>query len=144
MSRIIIVGGPRNGKSTLARSLGLPHYCGDPLSKVKEPLNNVTYLPEGIDMYGDSGGGEWVWRNWFPLPGPWVFEGHVMARALRRWMRFAPESANRMAYPCDKIIVLRRPHPKAVITEGQERMGRAVMTVWDEIEWRFRAISEER
>jgi hypothetical protein len=148
--RIIIVGGPRRGKSTLAQELRVKAhhdptrehgtnivriFCGDPLSKVKEPRNGVTYLPEGIPISGDDGAAQWVADNWFPMPGPWVCEGWVMARALRRWV------ALRSIMPADRIVVLDRP----AFTEelrGQASMHKAVMTVWHGISHHFAAIAE--
>jgi hypothetical protein len=138
--RVIIVGGPRRGKSTLAKAFALTGYtvrCGDPLSKVKEPLPGVQYLPEGIPISGDDGAAQWVADNWFTLPGPWVCEGWVMARALRRWV------ALRSIMPVDRIIVLDRP----AFTEelkGQASMHKAVMTVWKGIFRHFEAIAEYR
>jgi hypothetical protein len=129
LSRTIIVGGPRCGKSTLARQYrarGVPVFCGDPRSKCKEPEDGVTYLPEGLDW---SEGSQYVANEWFTMPGPWLLEGQIMARALRKWT-----SAGE---PCDEIIVLRNHHPKAVVSPGQRAMHKAVMTVWSEIEGRF-------
>ena len=154
--RIIIVGGPRRGKSTLARSIAqerhgnaafMPHRCGDPLSKVKEPLDSVEYLPEGIPISGDDGAAQWVADNWFTLPGPWVCEGWVMARALRRWLASNPPAARpglgRFAQPADRIIVLDRPG-FGMPSKGQDAMHKAVMTVWGQISHHFEPIVEWR
>lgn len=159
--RIIIVGGPRRGKSTLARELRhvagnpqgyakpCPVRCGDPLSKVKEPLTDVEYLPEGIPISGDGGAAQWVADNWFTLPGPWVCEGWVMARALRRWVAganladYGRDGRLRCPMPADRIIVLDHP----AFTEelkGQANMHRAVMTVWSQIAHHFTPIAEYR
>jgi hypothetical protein len=160
--RIIIVGGPRRGKSTMAGMLSknahphpgtsmlvernppAPIRCGDPLSKVKDPLPGVQYLPEGIPISGDDGAAQWVADNWFTLPGPWVCEGWVMARALRRWL--AGCDARGVPYrdlqrPADRIIVLDRPG-FGMPSKGQEAMHKAVMTVWNGIGHHFEAITE--
>lgn len=144
--RTIIVGGPRRGKSTLALKLGGRIFCGDPLSKVKEPLPGVNYLPEGIPISGDDGAAQWVADNWFTRPGPWVCEGWVMARALRRWLAGCtrdgiPYHAAHQ-YPADRIIVLDRPAFTAEL-KGQASMHKAVMTVWRGIEHYFDAITDE-
>lgn len=146
--RVIIVGGPRRGKSTMAKAFALTGYpvrCGDPLSKVKDPLPGVTYLPEGIPISGDDGAAQWVADNWFAMPGPWVCEGWVMARALRRWLAGNAPSArtglDRFSMPCDRIIVLDRP----AFTEelrGQASMHKAVLTVWSGIAHHFAPITE--
>jgi hypothetical protein len=149
--RVIIVGGPRRGKSTLARELaapvnradrseligGCPIYCGDPLSKVKDPQPGVRYLPEGIPISGDDGAAQWVADNWFTLPGPWVCEGWVMARALRRWLAtYDRRYRENKPGPADRIIVLDRPAFTQEL-KGQASMHKAVMTVWAGIAHHF-------
>lgn len=135
MTRIIIIGGPLRGKSTLARELNAgPIYCGDYRNAVRDPQEGVAYLPDEIPMFGDSGAApEWIVANWFSLPGPWVCEGWIMARALRRW--------NSAEAPADRIIVLDRPFGEP--TKKQDAMHKGVMTVWREIAPRFAEISEE-
>jgi hypothetical protein len=113
------------------KRLGVVVRCGDPASTVLYQKDGTIYLPEGLAFAGDGGGGDWVARNWFSLPGPWVCEGHVMARALRRWFAlYLP------GYPADRIIVLDCPAHRYT-GEGRERMHRAVMKVWREVEHRF-------
>src|SRR5215471_18692626 len=130
--RIIIVGGPRCGKSTIARSYlarGVPVYCGDPAHLVKDREDGITYLPPGLTW---SDGSAYVAQEWFPMPGPWVCEGQIMARVLRKWLRGSP--------PADHIVVLGHHHPKARPTPGQRAMHTAVMSIWREIAHRYRAI----
>jgi hypothetical protein len=139
--RTVILGGPGSGKSTLATELSagaVPVFCGDPASKAKVLVDGVNYLPEGIPFAGDDGAAAWIAGNWFTMPGPWILEGHVMARALRRWAR---DHYN--GVPCDRIIVLTGQH-RADPLKGQLAMGKAVATVWAEISWRFATITEER
>lgn len=140
--RIVIVGGPRCGKSTLARQLreqGAPTFCGDPRSKVKEPEEDVTYLPEGFGMGPESS--RFVADVWFAMPGPWVCEGHVMARALRKWA--SEREWHHM--PCDRIIVLAHHHPDATVTAAQAAMHRGVIEkTWAEIAERYAPITEHR
>lgn len=127
--RVIIVGGPRCGKSTIARTYaarGVPVFCGDPASLAKQREPGVTYLPEGLAW---SEGSAHVAAEWFGRPGPWVCEGQIMARALRKWTG----DGN----PADHIVVLRDHHPGAAPTPGQRAMHKAVMTVWREIEHKF-------
>lgn len=159
--RVVIVGGPRVGKSTLALKLvsalsfepggkRLPIYCGDPLSKVKEPMPGVTYLPEGLPFSGDGGSADWIARNWFQLPGPWVMEGQAMARALRRYMENTDGSMHGgyAPFPCDRIIFMLTPKVQQI--EGQRTMGKGIETVWygkDDkpgVEPYYRAITEYR
>ena len=146
--RIVIVGGPRTGKSTLARELrllGFPTLCGDPESKVKEVEVGVEYLPEGLPVSGDDGAAQWVADNWFTRPGPWCCEGWVMARALRRWGAFENQiHPRRLAMPCERIIVLRRQYQAAVTKAGQVAQHKGVFTVWDTISQYFVPITEYR
>lgn len=130
--RTVIVGGPRTGKSTLARELraqGHPTFCGDPISLVKEPEAGVTYLPDGL---GWSGSSAYVAEHWLSAPGPWVCEGVVMARALRKFAGALP----------DRIIVLANHCPLTPVADGQATMHRGVMTVWREIAARFAPVAE--
>lgn len=129
-NRIVIVGGPRCGKSTLARLLRearqLPTFCGDPRSMVKEPEDNVTYLPEGLHWSDSS---QFVADHWLGRPGPFVCEGQVMARALRKYQ--LGES------PCDLVVVMTHQLPGVQVSAGQAHMHKAVMTVWREVAPRF-------
>lgn len=130
--RIVIVAGPRCGKSTLARQLraeGYPTLCGDPASLAKDLEAGVEYLPEGLEW---SEGSAFVARDWFARPGPWVAEGQIMARALRK------ASADFMP---DEVRVILNHHPAAAVTEGQARMAQGVRTVWAEIAPRFAAVA---
>lgn len=153
--RIVIVAGPRCGKSWLARELseasGAPVFCGDPESKVKEVVPGVNYLPEDLAFSGDDGAAAWVAGYWFSMPGPWICEGHVMARALRRWIRMFEEEFDDdgirlpfRGWPCDRIIVLTEQRPELDLLRGQVSMHKAVMTVWREIEPYFEGMYETR
>lgn len=126
--RTIIVGGPRTGKSTLAQKLDGPIYCTDPKHVVKEPVDNVTYGPD--EEWGKDT--EWIAENWLGKPGPWTVEGHATARALRKYQGEGK--------PCDRIIVLKNQY---YYNEGQRRMHKGVMTVWDEIKHRYADLVED-
>ena len=129
--RTIIVGGPRTGKSTLALRLGAPIYCTDPQSKVKEPLEGVTYGPE-VDWGEDS---DWVANHWLPRQGPWTIEGHATARVLRKYYEQSRHVVGGdVPPPCDRIVVLCRQH---YFSEGQRRMHQGVMTVWHQIKYHY-------
>jgi len=132
--RIVVVGGPRCGKSTYARQFKgvMQVYCGDPRSKCT-PESGVVYLPEEL---GWSESSAYVTDFWLSRPGPWVMEGQVMARALRKWEGSVP--------PCDEIVVFLKQHPKAQVSSGHAAMHKGVMTVWDEISHRFAAITTYR
>ncbi len=144
--RTVIVGGPRCGKSTEAEAIrvgtGARVFCGDPRSKVKEPLDHVTYLPEDLPFAGDFGAAAWVAANWFSMPGPWVCEGHVMARALRRWFQddLVKQPSTGELYPCDLIYVFEDQRQDQELLAGQVAMHKGVMRVWSDIALYFEPI----
>lgn len=138
--RIVIVGGPRCGKSTTARNYrvgGIPTYCGDPRSKVKEPEHGVTYLREGLEFGSPSSA--WIVANWLPMLGSWVLEGHIMARVMRKWLEQNKDLSENV-YPCDEIIVFPNHHPSAIVTGQQRALHKGVMRVWNDVSWRFEPI----
>jgi len=148
--RTVIVGGVSRGKSTLAHELherhGWPVFCADPASKVVYQKPYTTYLPEGLDFAGDNGGAAWVASHWLAAPGPWIVEGHALARALRRWvtsdLAVSPHWKG-MFMPADRIIVLDRPAHRPT-TVAQEALSKGVMKVWMSIAHHFTEITEVR
>lgn len=150
--RVVIVAGPRAGKSWLARELheqhGWPVFCGDPRSKVKDPESGVTYLPEHVplaDTYSGSndGAAAWIADNWFTMPGPWICEGWVMARALRRWALKGTDT-DYWEHPCDRIVVFENQRADQDLLRGQVSMHAAVGTVWRQVRDYYDAITEYR
>jgi hypothetical protein len=110
-ARVVVGGGPRVGKSTLARKLandGRPVRCTD----------------EGIDL-GWSKASEHV-ATWLDATGPWIVEGVAVARALRKWLASHPDGR-----PCD--LLLGSSVPRADRTPGQVTMGKGCETVLAEI-----------
>jgi hypothetical protein len=132
--RAILLGGPLAGKSTLARILrkkeGWPTFCGDPRSAVRSPEPDVTYMPEGLDWSARS---QHVVDAWFRMQGPWVLEGHVMARALRK----LPLDA---VCPADRIFLM--PRTFGQLDVMQAKLTLQVWTVWEEIAPRFAGMWE--
>lgn len=116
MRRILITGAPCTGKSTLAASLGLPHYCTDPSRMTAMGIGT----PDHLDW---SEASEYVAREWLTMPGPWVIEGVAVPRALRKW--------GSDTLPADKLVVLTVPHVE--LTSGQRMMGSALHCVLDEL-----------
>jgi len=106
--RLVILGGPRTGKTTLARTFGT---LGVPVVST--------------DIYDDG-------RSWsaqseavaalFNAPGEWVIEGVTTVRALRKWMRA------HAGKPCDKVIYLVTPYPP--ISKAQFTLLKGVAKVW--------------
>jgi adenylate kinase family enzyme len=114
--RILIIGGPRTGKTTLARSLGaalgVAVYHTD-------KLRRATWSEESTALAAWFGKG---------LPGPWICEGVLVPRGLRKWLadHAAPE------LPADIIYWLSV--PRVECSPGQAAMGKAVSTVWHQVE----------
>ena len=109
MSKIGIVGGPRTGKTTLARKLG----------------GTVHHLDSFMQL-GWSEASEAAAQQIDKISDPAVLEGVSLARALRKWLRSHPEGK-----PLDKVIVLQK--PMAEVSAGQVVMGMGVGTVFNEI-----------
>jgi hypothetical protein len=122
----IVIGGPRTGKSTYARMLraqGIKTYCTDPKSLVKEPEDDVEYLPEGLDW---SEGSQYVADNWLDKENVCI-EGVATVRALRKYIdkhSGLPKGAN--------VVTLDRQHGEP--TKGQVSMKKGVDKIWKEIE----------
>lgn len=138
--KVILVGAPRSGKSTYARELrqqGIPTFCTDPLSLVKDPEQGVTYLPEGMAW---SEASRFIADYWFVAPGPWCIEGIATVRALRK---VTEDGRQRILDTC-RIVRFTRQWRNAVTKPGQVAMAKAIDTVWSEVEPSFRAITEYR
>jgi uncharacterized protein len=133
--QIVLIGGARVGKSTLAahfRSQGIPTYCGDPQSKVKDVEEDVTYLPEGLSW---SEASSYIAENWFSMPGGWCCEGIAMVRALRKWVEivdYDPLTISNL-----RVVYLKTPViDQREMAPGQVAMLKAVETIWQGIkEW---------
>ena len=112
--RLIIVGGPHVGKTTLAKRL-----------KDELGITNTKHSDD-VKHLGWSESSEFA-SKWFNERGEWIIEGVQMARALRKWLKANPKT------PLDAdLVVLNRPFDTLV--EGQESMAKGVRTVFSEIQ----------
>lgn len=109
--RIVIAGGPRTGKSTLAKRLSGGGYR----------------LHDGEELIGlEWSAGSLRAAGWLDGPGPWICENVAMARALRKWLVAHP-----VGVPADLVVQL---HAQvADRSPGQQRMALGCATVWREI-----------
>lgn len=124
MSRIIVIGGPRTGKTTFAKDLS--QRLGHPMKHTDDLIGKLDW--SGASMYASS---------WFDAPGPWIVEGVAAVRALRKWL------AANDGIPCDRIYWLSR--ARLELTPGQAAMAKGCHTVWREIlpELRRRGVAIE-
>lgn len=128
MNRVIIIGHPMAGKSTKANKSGLPVFCTDPKSTVREPNPNVTYMPEGLKWEEQSA---YAINNW--LNGKsWVIEGVGAVRILRKWASMYPN-----VMPCDAVVFMSNPIPQ----DKHVAMRDAVDTIWKEIAAHYKTIT---
>ncbi len=110
--RVVLVGGPRTGKSIVAAIAG-------------ERYGRVVMWADGLI-------GECAWSELslrvsmrFDEPGPWIIEGTATVRALRKWL------ANNDGQLDAHVIYM--PTPVQVQSEGQAAMSKAVNTIYEEI-----------
>lgn len=112
--RIIIIGGPRVGKSTLSE-------------KLRNELGIETLrCSHDVEHLGWSESSDFA-SKWFDEPGDWIIEGVQMARALRKWLAANPDK------PLDADILTLH-HPWETRLPGQESMTKGVFTVFREIQ----------
>lgn len=111
--RIVIIGGPHVGKTTLSHRLR--DECG---------ITN-THHSDDIKHLAWSDSSEFASR-WFSEQGDFIVEGVQMARALRKWLAANP------GQPLDIDIVFLT-KPQTLLLKGQEGMAEGVKTVFDGI-----------
>lgn len=105
--RVVIAGGPKTGKTTLAAAPDARH--------TDDLIGTLDWSAASAEV-----------ARWFSEPGPWTIEGVACIRALRKALDTSP------AKPCDRVILLTRPH--VMRTTGQEAMWKADAARWREIE----------
>jgi hypothetical protein len=106
--RLVIAGGPKAGKSTLAKKLG-----------------GVVRSTDSVRELGWSEASAEV-AAWFDDEGDWTIEGVAAPRALRKWLSSHPKGR-----PCDRVLYISGAHE--ALSPGQAAMSAGVRTVWEEI-----------
>lgn len=121
MTRIVILGGPKTGKTTLA---------GEMIQKYAVFVHHTDSLIEQCKHLGKDAWSEAsrVASTWLDEPGPWIIEGVAVSRALRKWREAHPGEPP----PVDRVIRLTSPH--VALSKGQAAMAKGEETVWSEIE----------
>lgn len=128
MTRILITGGPRTGKTTLADELGItsPPPPGFVVPIVRHSDDLIAELAHlGKDAWSE---GSRRVAEWLSESGPWIIEGVAASRGLRKYRDQHPGEPP----PVDRVIYLREPHEPW--TSGQRSMAKGVETVHREIE----------
>jgi hypothetical protein len=115
--RVIVAGGPRSGKSGFAvrmsERFGFPLRFGDSL------------VAAGKDPEQWSRSSATVAR-WLAEPGPWIVEGVVTPRAIRKWQQAHPGTP-------PPFTVIWFPKAVQVRSEGQEAMAKGAATVMKDV-----------
>jgi adenylate kinase family enzyme len=123
--RLIIIGGPKTGKTTLARAA-----TGD------TPAYHTDDLIPGRS-WADQGDAAFMMlcRANLDDPDGFVYEGVLAVRALSRWLKSRTDS------PCDQLLVLTV--PRVSQTPEQQRLGKAIMTQFQPLIPGLRALGVE-
>ena len=112
--RVLVIGGPRVGKTTLADKLGA--HNGWP----------VRHADDVIKL-GWSEASEEV-SKWMDAEGPWVIEGVAVVRSLRKWF----DRHHRSEIPCDQVYFSQTPRVPLILP-GHISMTKGVLTVWSQV-----------
>lgn len=113
--RLIIVGGPSTGKTSLAQELS-----------VKHGITNVRQTDQLTALGWSEASAEAA--KWIDEPGDWIVEGVVAPRALRKWLAANP---GKPLPEGTSIYVLTRPYVPQ--SKGQQTMTKGIYTVLTEI-----------
>ncbi len=117
MTRILITGWPRTGKTTLSADLqnDLPEPC--PVRHTDDLIGQLNWSAASSEV-----------AKWLEEEGDWIIEGVSVARALRKYHEAHPDEPP----PCERLIYLRTPHVE--LTARQAGMGKGVDCVMAELE----------
>lgn len=126
MTRICITGGPRTGKTTLAKQLAMKVLRAAAESGTVLGTSYLRHTDNLIHLGWSEASA--AAAEWLDAPGPWIIEGVAVSRALRKWRDQHPDEPP----PVDRVIFLSEPYER--LTPGQLAMAKGVRTVHDEIE----------
>lgn len=113
MTRIIVAGGPRTGKTTLADRLAAG--LGITARHTDDLIGTLDWSASSAEV-----------ATWFDADGPWVIEGVAAARAIRKWLAAHPEGT-----PANVVHLLTEPFEP--LNTRQLGMAKGCETVWNEI-----------
>lgn len=107
--RVLILGVPRAGKTTLAGKLGFELGIS--------PRHTDDLKALGWHQASDRA------AEWLSEPGPWIVEGVAAVRALRKWLR-APPSGE----PPTRVLWLGQ--PRLPLSERQALLATGTRSIW--------------
>lgn len=113
--RVCITGGPRCGKTTFSSQF--------------RHVWHTDYLILAVGHDEWSAQSEEVYE-WLKRPGPWVYEGVTVVRALRKWL-----SRHSTEKPCDIVYWLGS--PRTMWTERHAHMMKGQLTIWEGIKFQL-------
>ena len=111
--RILILGGPRVGKTTLAGKLAAEHGI--------VPLHTDDLI--GKRSWSEASDEV---RLWLEQRGPFLIEGIAVVRALRKYLAVHPEGA-----PADALYI--GTTAREALTPGQASMTKGHERIWSEV-----------
>lgn len=117
--RIVVVGGPRTGKTTYAHRLAAERSFPDGALRHTDELVGVLEWSEASDEVA----------RWLDEPGPWLIEGVAAVRALRKWLDAHPRTEEGL--PFDELHF--GTIAKTDLSPGQRAMTKGHATIWAEI-----------
>jgi len=123
--RVVIVGGPRTGKSTLADRIAAKYLQRPEQERQAMPGLSLLRTDDLIQTH-DWSEVSAIAADWLETPGAFVIEGVATARALRKWLAQNPGT------PLNAVIVLTA-KPFDELTKEQSAMDKGVSTVWNKI-----------
>ena len=109
--RLVICGGPRTGKTTLATLLGLAG-----VTRHTDDLLAAHPTRDGLAR---------ACAAWLAQDGPWVVEGTAGALGLRSWLLAHPGA------PCERVVHCGTPWVER--TPAQVALAHGLERVWGEV-----------
>jgi adenylate kinase family enzyme len=114
--RVLVIGGPKVGKTTLADKLGA--HRGWPVRHTDDLIGKLDWSAASEEV-----------SRWMDEPGPYVIEGVSVVRAVRKWL----DRHHRSEVPCDQVYFSRTPRIQLVLP-GHLSMTKGVLTVWAQVQ----------